>query len=98
MKNVAYELYFHKDAASEWYALDKSVREQFKKVLARRLVEPRIPSSALSGMPDCYKIKQRKSGYRLVYRVEDREIRVYVIAVGKRDKRSVYKDAKKRLQ
>lgn len=98
MNSVLYELFFHEEAELEWNALDTSVKEQFKKVLARRLVEPRIPSSALSGMPDCYKIKQRKSGYRLIYRVEGREVRVYVLAVGKRDKLSAYKKAMKRVQ
>ena len=51
--------------------LDKSVRNQLAKKLAERLVAPRIASASLSGMADCYKIKLRSAGYRLVYRVED---------------------------
>jgi mRNA-degrading endonuclease RelE of RelBE toxin-antitoxin system len=43
----------------------------FKKKLEERLANPRVPSAALHRMPDCYKIKLRTSGYRLVYRVED---------------------------
>ncbi|EIC13812.1 mRNA interferase RelE [Kingella kingae] len=58
---------------------------------------PRIPSAALHNMPDCYKIKLRKIGYRLVYRVDDNVITVTVIAIGKRDKSVVYDVANSRL-
>ena len=40
----------------------------------------------LSGMSDCYKIKLKAAGYRLVYRVEDDIMYVTVIAVGKRER------------
>ena len=55
-----------------------------------------MPSSQLSGFENHYKIKLRASGYRLVYEVIDEEIYVLVIAVGKRDKDTVYKKAKNR--
>jgi mRNA interferase RelE/StbE len=42
-------------------------------------------------MADCYKIKLRASGYRVVYKVMDNKIAVQVIAIGKRDKEAVYK-------
>jgi len=48
------------------------VRAQFKKKLEERLLTPGVPSAALSGMPDCDKIKLRAAGYRLVYRVDER--------------------------
>ncbi len=48
-------------------------------------------------MKDCYKIKLRKAGYRLVYQVRDLEIIVSIVAVGKREKNSVYKIAAKRI-
>ena len=48
-------------------------------------------------MPDCYKIKLRQAGYRLVYRVDDDTVFVTVIAVGKRDKNGVYDTANIRL-
>jgi mRNA interferase RelE/StbE len=43
-----------------------------------------------------YKIKFRSSGYRLVYEVNDEEIVIYVVAVGKRDRGIVYHKVKKR--
>ncbi|MFO7597537.1 MAG: type II toxin-antitoxin system RelE/ParE family toxin [Desulfocurvibacter africanus] len=93
---MSYRLRFHELALKEWEKLDSGLREQFRKKLKERLDTPRIPSAALSGMPDCYKIKLRKAGYRLIYRVDDDIIFVTVIAVGKRDKLHVYSAARNR--
>lgn len=92
-----YELVFKDEALKEWKKLDSHLREVFKSKLAERLKKPHIPSSLLRGMSDCYKIKLRGAGYRLVYQVRDKEVVVVVIAVGKRDRNLVYKMAKGRL-
>lgn len=94
---MSYRLRFHELALAEWRRLDAGLREQLKKKLAERLEHPRIPSAALSGMPDCYKIKLRSAGYRLIYRVDDKVVFVTVIAVGRRDKQKVYEVAQSRL-
>lgn len=93
---MSYRLRFHEMALKEWKKLGADLREQFKKKLAERLENPRVPSAALAGMPDCYKIKLRKAGYRLVYRVDEDTVFVTVLAVGKRDKLRVYGAAKAR--
>ncbi|MEG6550916.1 type II toxin-antitoxin system RelE/ParE family toxin [Desulfocurvibacter africanus] len=93
---MSYRLRFHELALKEWKKLDSGLREQFRKKLKERLDAPRVPSAALSGMPDCYKIKLRKAGYRLIYRVDEDIIFVTVIAVGKRDKLHVYSAARNR--
>lgn len=94
---MSYRLRFHELALAEWRKLDRSIRDPLKKKLAERLENPRVPASALSGMPDCYKIKLAAVGYRLVYRVEDETVFVTVIAAGKRDRLKVYEAAKSRL-
>ncbi len=91
-----YKLCFLDSARKEWNKLGSTVREQFVKVLERRLEQPRIPSAALHGMPDCYKIKLRDAGYRLAYRVEDDIVYVTVIAVGRRERDAAYREAVKR--
>ncbi|WP_261792924.1 type II toxin-antitoxin system RelE family toxin [Pseudomonas chlororaphis] len=73
-----------------------TLREQFKKKLAERLELPRVPADALHGMADCYKIKLKASGYRLVYQVIEDQIVVSVVAVGKRERGAVYEPARKR--
>jgi mRNA interferase RelE/StbE len=95
---MTYRLQFHEDAVKEWRKLDSSVRKQFEKKFVGVLQNPRVPANALSEMKDCYKIKLRKAGVRLVYEVEDATITVSVITIGKRDKNTVYKMAVERLK
>lgn len=94
---MSFKLRFHVVALEEWRRLDGSVREQFKKKLSERLQTPRVPSAALQGMPDCYKIKLRRAGLRLVYRVDDDIVTVFVLAVGKRERNQAYVSAQQRL-
>ena len=90
---MSFELAFHPEALREWQRLDGAIRTQFKKKLAERLIEPRIPASKLRGGTDRYKIKLRAAGYRLVYEVRDQQLLVLVVAVGKRDRNAVYRQA-----
>lgn len=93
---MTFKLRFHELAWQEWGKLDGSIKVPLKKKLLERLEAPRNPAAALNGMPDCYKIKLRQAGYRLVYRVDDDVVFVSVIAVGKRDKSAVYAAAAQR--
>ena len=92
-----YRLQFLLEAKAEWDKLDGSIRQQFAKVLLRRLDNPRVPAAALTAMPDCYKIKLRSAGFRLVYQVMDDKLLLLTIAMGRRDKSAVYDLAKLRL-
>lgn len=94
---MTYKLVFKEEAKKEWDNLDPTVRSLFAGKLKERIEQPRIESSRLSGMKDCYKIKLRRAGYRLVYQVRDKEVVVSVVAVGKREKNLVYKIAIKRI-
>lgn len=94
---MTYNLEFDPRALKEWRKLGDTVRQQFKKKLIDILTNPRVEANRLSDLPDCYKIKLRSSGYRLVYQVNDNEITVFVVAVGKREKSKAYHDAEKRL-
>ena len=94
---MTYSLRISEDAEKEWNNLDATIKVQFKKKLKERLEHPRVEPSRLSGMRDCYKIKLRSAGFRLVYRVYDEEIEVLVVTVGKRERNQVYKAAIKRL-
>ena len=94
---MIYKLLFRQDAEKEWKKLDNTIKLQFKKKLKERLLNPRIESARLNGMKDCYKIKLRSAGYRLVYEVRESEIVVSIVAIGKRDRNQVYKIASKRI-
>ncbi|MBK5538276.1 type II toxin-antitoxin system RelE/ParE family toxin [Pseudomonas sp. TH05] len=93
---MTYKLEFLPSALKEWNKLGRTLREQFKKKLVERVQFPRVPGDALHGMPDCYKVKLKASGYRLVYQVIDERVVVSVVAVGKRERGTVYERAKKR--
>jgi mRNA interferase RelE/StbE len=87
---MSYKLKFLPTALKEWKKLDNSIQSQFKKKLIERLEKPHVLSSKLSGFENHYKIKLRASGYRLVYEVIDNDLFVLVVAIGKRDRNTVY--------
>lgn len=93
---MTYNLRFRQEAQKEWDGLGATIRAQFKKKLVERLENPHVPSARLHGSTNRYKIKLRSSGYRLVYEVRDAELVVSVIAVGKRERNAVYRDAARR--
>ena len=95
---MTYELEFSVQALKEWEKLNSTVREQFKNKLRERLNRPRVQKDKLSGQKDCYKIKLRNAGYRLVYQVLDDVVVVFVISIGKRERSEVYNAAHKRLR
>ncbi|GAB4174596.1 MAG: type II toxin-antitoxin system RelE/ParE family toxin [Geothermobacteraceae bacterium] len=94
---MSYDLAFREPALKEWRRLDESVRRQFKKKLAERLKNPHVPADRLHTLANCYKIKLRNAGYRLVYQVDDHQVLVIVVAVGRRDRLAVYHAAAGRL-
>lgn len=94
---MTYRLKFLPAAKKEWDKLAEPIKNQFKNKLAERLENPHVLSAKLKGYDSVYKIKLRTVGYRLAYEVLDDEIIVYVLAVGKRDKNSVYKKLASRL-
>ncbi len=92
-----YRLKFVPDAWREWQALDGSIKQALKPLLAKRLQAPHVPGAQLHReLAGCYKIKLLKQGCRLVYMVEDDELVVLVLAVGKREDSAAYQAAAKR--
>ena len=94
---MTYSLEFDARALKEWQKLGDTVRQQLKKKIAEVLLIPRIEANRLHSLPDCYKIKLRSSGYRLIYQVKDDIVTVFVVAIGKREDEKAYKTADKRL-
>ena len=91
--SMSYRLVFLASTMREWKKLDPDIRKQFKTKLIARLEAPRVERDRLSVMKDCYKIKLRSAGYRLVYQVRERDIVVAVATVGKRERNTVYRAA-----
>lgn len=94
-----YSLKFVQDAWREWQALDGSIKQALKPLLAKRLQNPHVPGALLHReLAGCYKIKLLKQGYRLVYMVEDNELVVLVLSVGRREDSAAYRVAAKRIK
>jgi mRNA interferase RelE/StbE len=85
---MAYKLFFLPDARTEWDDLDGSIKKLFKNALKKRLETPQFPGAQLRApLVDCYKIKLRGIGYRLVCLVRgaDETPNIVVLTVGRRD-------------
>ncbi len=95
---MTFSIEFDERAFKEWNKLEKTVREQFKKKLKKLQLNPYVESARLHGdLTGCFKIKLRASGFRLIYKVIDDEIVIWVVAVGKRESDKAYETAQKRL-
>ncbi|OBX11438.1 RelE toxin [Gallibacterium salpingitidis] len=91
---MTYSLKFHEKALKEWKKLAEPIKTQLKKKLLERLQNPHIQADKLSGFSIAtYKIKLRSSGYRLVYEVNDNEITILVLSIGKRERLQAYINA-----
>ena len=95
---MSYTVKFREDELKEWQKLDKAIQQQFAKKLKKCCENPHIPSAKLRGIKDCYKIKLRTSGFRLVYQVIDDTLVIVVVAVGKRERSEVYNLASERFR
>ena len=87
---MTYKIKFLPSALKEWKKLAPPIQKQFKNKLSERSKNPHNLANKLKGFQNIYKIKLRSVGYRLVYEVDNHEITVYVIAVGKRERGVVY--------
>lgn len=95
---MTYKLAFKARALKAFKKLNPTVREQFKAKLKELLANPHVPAARLKGkLVGRYKVKLRSSGYRLVYEVEDENVTVLVLAVGKRERNEVYNQAEKEI-
>lgn len=81
---MTYSLEFDARALKEWQKLGDTVRQQLKRKLASVLLNPRVEANRLDSLPNCYKIKLRSSGYRLIYQVVDQEETSEVLRVAAR--------------
>lgn len=94
--NNFYKIHFTETSLKEFKKLDATVQAQFKKKLKALQTNPHIISAKLHGdLANCYKIKLRSAGYRLVYQVKDDMLIIIVIAVAKHQ--TIYDTATERL-
>lgn len=94
---MSWKLEFHPAAFKEFFKLDLEIRRQFQKILKTRLQEPNPSGSRLfGGLKNCYKIKLKSRGYRLVYEIRIADGTLRILSVDRRDS-SVYEIALGRI-
>jgi len=97
-----YKLRLHKNIESDLKKLDKSILNIFEKKLKQIIKSPELGKNLwnknwldLTWYKKIYFWNQK---YRIVYKVEKKEIQIYLVSVWKRDKMTVYKTALERLK
>lgn len=93
-----YKLEFRPCAAKAFHKLDHSLKQQLAKKLDQRRRGPRVPGDKLRDMPECYKIKLRSSGLRVIYQVQDDRLVILVLAIAKREREEAYQLASAELK
>ncbi|MEQ1640340.1 MAG: type II toxin-antitoxin system RelE/ParE family toxin [Novosphingobium sp.] len=95
---TTYSVEFRPRAKKRFDKLDSLSQRQIAKKLAERCLNPRVPGDALSRLPDCYKIKLRARGVRLVYQVQDQRLILLVLSIGAREREEAYDEAAAELR
>jgi len=98
---MIYRISFHSDAKKELDNLDGSIRKivskQIKKLRTNPLLGFELGNKAgynLTGFRKLYAYKKR---IRIVYKIIEDKVVVYIIAIGKRDDMEVYKSSSRRI-
>lgn len=94
-----FRVFLTKESLKEWDKIDHSIQKIFRKKLSSIVLNPIIINNRLRGkLSNCYKIKLKRAGYRLVYEVRSQTIVLIVWAVDKRNDDKVYDSAISRLR
>jgi mRNA interferase RelE/StbE len=96
-----YDFKFYEEAEKDLSKLNNSVKKLFAKKLTQIIKNPEIGKELgnknnlnLAGLKKVYFDSKR---YRIVYEIREKEIIIYIIAIGKRDNMKVYKEANSRF-
>lgn len=94
-----YKVLLTKESRKEWDNIDHSVKRLFKRKLSSLILNPIVENNRLRGkLSNCFKIKLKRAGYRLVYEVRSQTVVLVVWAVDKREDNKVYNSAISRLR
>ncbi|MCI1290182.1 MAG: addiction module toxin RelE [Lactobacillus sp.] len=94
-----YQLVYFKKARQEYDNLDGSQLVFVDKGLDRIAALGMTAGQPLRGeLAGCNKLKNRKMGLRIVFTQEDKKVKIIqIVAIGKRSREQVYRDAVLRL-
>jgi len=97
-----YKILFHLEAKAELDSLDGSLRlkvlKQIKKLQEKPELGENLGNKAGIDLSDYRKIYVDRKRIRIVYKILEHKIIVYIISIAKREDLNVYKKAQKRLK
>ncbi len=96
-----YKIEFHEDVKKDLKALGHSttalVLKKLQKISQDPLVGNELGNKANNNLAGFRKVYVENKRVRIVYKIIDDKIEIFVVAVGKRDEMEVYKKAQDRL-
>ena len=96
-----YEVLFHPEAKKEFDQLDGSVRKVVLKQISKLRENPslgeKLGNKAGFDLTGYWKMYALKKKIRIVYRVYEGKMFIFIIAIGKREGMKVYREAFERL-
>ena len=96
-----YKLKLHKNIEKDLNKIDNSILILFEKKLKQILKSPELGIKLWNknwlDLTWYHKIYFANKKYRIVYKIEKKEIYIYVVSVWKREKMKVYKTALERI-
>ena len=96
-----YEVIFHEDANKDLKELGHStttlVLKKIQKIANNPFIGEALGNQANNALAGYLKVYVDSKRVRIVYKVEDEKIEIFIVAVGKRDKMKVYKKASTRI-
>jgi mRNA interferase RelE/StbE len=91
---MTYKILFHTEAQKELNKLDGSVKlivlKQIKKLTTKPLLGEVLGNKASSDLTGYRKLYANKKKIRIVYRIDEGKIEIYIITINKRENLEVY--------
>jgi len=96
-----YQVVFHEDVNKDLKELGHStttlVLKKIQKIANNPFIGIALGNQANNTLAGYLKVYVDNKRVRIVYKIEDKKIEIFIVAVGKRDKMKVYKKASTRV-
>jgi len=91
-----YKVIFIEDVYKDLQKLDKSLQIEILKVIKKLEENPYLGKPLKGNLKNFYKIYVFRKKYRIVYTLEENNLIILIVGIGKRDKEKIYKIVEKR--
>lgn len=97
-----FKIKFHPEAKKEYDNLDNSVKIKVIKLFNKLKKEPELGkplgNNNLTNLSGFYKLYVENKKYRIVYKILNNELQVFILGIGKRENNDIYKVVNNRIK